>query len=46
MKDVKEISTPGQPLKESFFIAATNIDTWSSGPADAKLTNGDSQFFE
>ncbi|EKM58280.1 uncharacterized protein PHACADRAFT_252488 [Phanerochaete carnosa HHB-10118-sp] len=42
LKDVKEILNPGQPLKESLFIASTNIDTWSSGPADAKLTNGDS----
>lgn len=42
LKDVKEISSPGQPLKESLFIASVNIDTWSSGPADAKLTNGDS----
>ncbi|GJE88624.1 PAB1-binding protein-like protein [Phanerochaete sordida] len=42
LKDVKEISSPGQPLKESLFITSTNIDTWSSGPADAKLTNGDS----
>lgn len=41
LKDVKEISSPGQPLKESLFIASVNIDTWSSGPADAKLTNGD-----
>lgn len=43
LKDVKEISSPGQPLKETLFIASTNIDTWSSGPADAKLTNGDSK---
>ncbi|KAJ3510811.1 hypothetical protein NLJ89_g4461 [Agrocybe chaxingu] len=39
--DVKEISTPGAPLKDSVFIASTEIDTWSSGPADAKPTNGD-----
>lgn len=42
LKDVKEISTPGAPLKDQFFIPAANIDTWASGPADAKLTNGDS----
>ncbi|KAI0342847.1 hypothetical protein BDW22DRAFT_1329878 [Trametopsis cervina] len=42
LKDVKEISNPGQPLKEQLFIAATNIDTWASGPADAKAPNGDS----
>ncbi|KAI0091301.1 hypothetical protein BDY19DRAFT_935038 [Irpex rosettiformis] len=41
LKDVKEISSPGQPLKDHLFIAATNIDTWSSGPADAKAPNGD-----
>ncbi|KAF5391677.1 hypothetical protein D9757_002350 [Collybiopsis confluens] len=41
LKDVKELSNPGAPLKEQFFIALTNIDTWSSGPADAKFTNGD-----
>ncbi|KAF9468085.1 hypothetical protein BDZ94DRAFT_1318189 [Collybia nuda] len=41
LKDVKEISNPGAPLKDSFFIASTNIDSWSSGPADAKPSNGD-----
>ena len=43
LKDVKEISTAGSPLKDSVFIASTNIDTWASGPADAKPTaaNGD-----
>ncbi|KAG6908340.1 hypothetical protein DXG01_005251 [Tephrocybe rancida] len=40
LKDVKEISNPGAPLKDQFFIASTNIDTWSSGPADAKPPNG------
>ncbi|KAG5644389.1 hypothetical protein DXG03_008617 [Asterophora parasitica] len=42
LKDVKEISAPGAPLKDQLFIASTNIDTWTSGPADAKLPNGDS----
>ncbi|KAJ7494722.1 hypothetical protein B0H11DRAFT_915071 [Mycena galericulata] len=42
LRDVKEISNPGGPLKDSLFIASTNIDTWSSGPADAKVPNGDS----
>ncbi|KAF5367587.1 hypothetical protein D9758_003719 [Tetrapyrgos nigripes] len=41
LRDVKEISTPGAPLKDQLFIAITNIDNWTSGPADAKLTNGD-----
>ncbi|KAK7033100.1 LsmAD domain-containing protein [Favolaschia claudopus] len=42
LKDVKEITNPGGPLKDQLFIASTNIDTWTSGPADAKLPNGDS----
>lgn len=41
LKDVKEISSPGAPLKDQLFIASTNIDVWSSGPADAKALNGD-----
>lgn len=41
LKDAKEISNPGAPLKDQHFIASTNIETWSSGPADAKLPNGD-----
>ncbi|KAF8071968.1 hypothetical protein FPV67DRAFT_1483313 [Lyophyllum atratum] len=41
LKDVKEISNPGAPLKETLFVASTNIDTWSSGPADAKPSNGE-----
>ena len=44
LKDVKEISHPGAPLKTQLFIASTNIDNWTSGPADAKLTNGDCKF--
>jgi len=42
LKDVKDISVPGAPLKDSLFIASTNIDSYLSGPADAKPTNGDS----
>jgi len=41
LKDVKEVTNPGTPLKDQLFIASTNIDTWSSGPADAKLPNGE-----
>ncbi|KAF9052401.1 hypothetical protein BDZ89DRAFT_1088489 [Hymenopellis radicata] len=41
LKDVKEISDSGAPLKDQLFIASTNIETWASGPADAKLTNGE-----
>ena len=44
LRDVKDISNPGQPLKDQLFIAATNIDTWSSGPADAKAPNGEGEF--
>ncbi|KAJ3876489.1 hypothetical protein F5051DRAFT_411285 [Lentinula edodes] len=41
LKDVKELTNPGAPLKDQLFIASTNIENWSSGPADAKFTNGD-----
>ncbi|KAF8554378.1 hypothetical protein OG21DRAFT_1412629 [Imleria badia] len=41
LKDVKEMSKPGTPLKDSFFIPLANIENWQSGPADAKLPNGD-----
>ncbi|KAI0787704.1 hypothetical protein C8Q74DRAFT_1366536 [Fomes fomentarius] len=44
LKDVKEVSNPGAPLRETFFIAATNIQDWSSGPADAKIPNGADSF--
>ncbi|KAH9068390.1 hypothetical protein EDB83DRAFT_2506046 [Lactarius deliciosus] len=42
LRDVKELSAPGAPLKDHFYIPATDIDTWSSGPADVKAPNGDS----
>ncbi|KAI6034817.1 hypothetical protein EDC04DRAFT_2201828 [Pisolithus marmoratus] len=42
LKDVKEVSKPGTPLKDSLFILSSSIDTWQSGPADAKVPNGDS----
>ncbi|KAJ4477194.1 hypothetical protein J3R30DRAFT_3657703 [Lentinula aciculospora] len=41
LKDVRELTNPGSPLKDQFFIASTNIEKWSSGPADAKFSNGD-----
>ncbi|KAJ3734319.1 hypothetical protein DFJ43DRAFT_1064682 [Lentinula guzmanii] len=41
LKDVKELTNLGAPLKDQLFIASTNIDNWNSGPADAKFTNGD-----
>ncbi|KZT20164.1 hypothetical protein NEOLEDRAFT_1141136 [Neolentinus lepideus HHB14362 ss-1] len=40
LKDVKEVSSSGAPLKDRLFIASTNIDTWTSGPADSRPTNG------
>ena len=46
LKDVKDLTTAGAPLKDTFFIASTNIDSYLSGPADARPTtnsNGDSE---
>lgn len=40
LKDVKEVNNPGSALRETHFIAATNIQEWTSGPADAKIPNG------
>ncbi|KAN0073721.1 hypothetical protein V8E55_011975 [Tylopilus felleus] len=37
LKDVKEISKPGTPLKNTLFISSTNIENWQFGAADAKL---------
>lgn len=45
LKDVKEITSPGASLKDFFFIASTNIESWTSGPADAKIPNGDCEVF-
>ncbi|KAL4062126.1 hypothetical protein J3A83DRAFT_4195692 [Scleroderma citrinum] len=42
LKDAKEISKPGTPLKDTLFVPSANIDSWQSGPADAKMPNGDS----
>ncbi|KAL1702267.1 hypothetical protein EV121DRAFT_210441 [Schizophyllum commune] len=33
LKDVKDINHPGGALKDQQFVASTNIDKWSSGPA-------------
>lgn len=44
--DVKELSTPGAPRKDQFFIPAPDIDVWSSGPADAKVPNGDCAYYQ
>jgi hypothetical protein len=45
LRDAKELSAPGAPLKEQLFIPAPEIDTWSSGPADAKVPNGDCTYY-
>jgi hypothetical protein len=29
LKDVKELSNPGAPLKDQLFIASTDIDGWT-----------------
>lgn len=36
MKDVKDLSTAGAPLRETYFVPATNIENYTSGPADAR----------
>jgi PAB1-binding protein PBP1 len=36
LRDARDISIPGQPLKDTLFIASTNISGWNSGPANAK----------
>ncbi|EIN04841.1 hypothetical protein PUNSTDRAFT_47123 [Punctularia strigosozonata HHB-11173 SS5] len=41
LRDARDISVPGAPLKERHFVASTNIDRWSSGPADAQPPVGD-----
>jgi hypothetical protein len=44
LKDAKDITAPGAPLKDQLFIASVNIDSYTSGPADAKPANGDCMF--
>ena len=44
LKDVKEVLNPGAPLKDTVFIASTNIDSYTSGPADTRPSNGDCKF--
>ena len=34
LREVKELTTPGAPVKSPFFIASTNIDSWSSVPTN------------
>ncbi|KAJ3558066.1 hypothetical protein NP233_g11586 [Leucocoprinus birnbaumii] len=40
LNDVKDFRMPGAPLKDSFFVAAINIETYTSGPAGAGPING------
>jgi hypothetical protein len=41
LRDAREISNPGAPLKDSIFIATTNIESYTTGPAESKSSNGD-----
>lgn len=41
LKDSKDLTTPGAPIKDTIFIASTNIESYTSGPADARPANGD-----
>ncbi|KAG5734677.1 hypothetical protein E4T56_gene18681, partial [Termitomyces sp. T112] len=36
LRDATDLSAPAAPRKDQLFIAATNIDSWSSGPAAAR----------
>jgi PAB1-binding protein PBP1 len=45
LRDAKDLTAPGTPLKDQIFIASTNIESYTSGPADAKPANGDSELF-
>jgi len=41
LKDVKDLTNPGAALKDHHFVASTNIESWTSGPADSRPSNGD-----
>ena len=40
IKDVRDLNDSDTPPKDHLFIASTNIETWSSGPADVRVPNG------
>jgi hypothetical protein len=40
LRDVKELTSPGVPVKGQLFIASTNIESWSPVPANS---NGSGQ---
>ena len=38
LRDVKELTAPGAPVKSQLFIASTNIDSWSPVPASSNTS--------
>jgi hypothetical protein len=38
LRDAKELTAPGAPAKSQFFIASTNIDSWSPVPANSNTS--------
>ncbi len=38
LRDVKELTAPGAPVKSQFFIASTNIESWSPAPASSSTS--------
>jgi hypothetical protein len=38
LRDVKELTAPGAPVKSQLFIASTNIDSWSPAPASSNTS--------
>jgi hypothetical protein len=38
LRDVKELTAPGAPVKSQFFIASTNIDSWSPVPNNSNIS--------
>lgn len=43
LRDARDLGNPGAPIRDPFFIATTNIESWLSGPASAAPPN-DSQY--
>jgi hypothetical protein len=38
LRDAKELTAPGAPVKSQLFIASTNIDSWSPAPANSNTS--------
>jgi hypothetical protein len=38
LRDAKELTAPGTPVKSQLFIASTNIDSWSHVPANSNTS--------